>query len=248
MTEAREDEDSDSADAGAAVRTSRAAIAAAAANPSFATRGTMISSWFEGGSPSSVNWTTLPQINFHKYCGEFAAWRARPPNTPSDRRNPILHPVFARHGTEGVRLHDQLQTFGIDQFRCLWSVEIAGCREICDHPPSVNVPCCDRRSSRPTAYLRRVRSSKMTEPRLRFSPLGRSGRRHSLDFRRPVVADSVIHFNCPEKSLLRDSTLCEISILSREKHQAQARAEHSKRDSAAAALSHPLIFHTNEKV
>lgn len=41
--------------------------------------------------------------------------------------------------------------------------------------------------------------------------------------------------NCPEKSLLRDSCLCEYSIFSRETKQAQGRPEHCKWDSPAAA-------------
>ncbi len=57
----------------------------------------------------------------------------------------------------------------------------------------------------------------------------------SLVFRRPITADRVVHFNCPEKSLLRDSTLCQHSNFSRETRQAQARSEHCNRDSAPAA-------------
>ena len=45
----------------------------------------------------------------------------------------------------------------------------------------------------------------------------------------------MVHLNCPEKSLLRDSTLCEHSNFSREKQEAQARSEHRKWDSTPAA-------------
>ena len=36
----------------------------------------------------------------------------------------------------------------------------------------------------------------------------------------------MVHLHCPEKSLYRDSTLCEHSIFSREKQEAQGSAEH----------------------
>ncbi len=58
-----------------------------------------------------------------------------------------------------------------------------------------------------------------------------------LDFRRRVAADGMIHLKCPEKSLLRDSTYCEISIFSRETRHARGRPEHCKWDSTAAAPS-----------
>ena len=45
----------------------------------------------------------------------------------------------------------------------------------------------------------------------------------------------MIHFNCPEKSLYRDSIFCEHSNFSDEKRQAQAGSEHRKWDSAPAA-------------
>ena len=45
----------------------------------------------------------------------------------------------------------------------------------------------------------------------------------------------VVHLNCPEKSLLRDSTLCEHSNFSRETRQARGCSEHRKWDSAPAA-------------
>jgi len=45
----------------------------------------------------------------------------------------------------------------------------------------------------------------------------------------------MVHLDCPEKSLYRDSTRCEHSNFSREKQQAQGCPEHRKWDSAPAA-------------